>query len=302
MNPIRIPFHKAHGLGNDFLLVPSEGLHDSSDDVLARMTRKMCDRHRGLGADGVLFIFHGCDYPQVDFSIRLFNSDGSEAEMSGNGIRCAAAVHHWKNPGSAKEVVIGSVVGRRILRQLKQAGSRFSYSAEMGLPSFKRDDIPFLADGLPEGKRLAEGFDVVAVPLLVEDRTFEITAMFVGNPQCIALVDDFDSFDWLRYGRVLESHPRFPKKTNVEFVRVIAEHTVEIRIWERGVGHTESSGTGAIAAALGAMLNGCAMSPVHVIAEGGELDVEWKSEGHPVFLVGEAEVICEGQFVWPEEI
>lgn len=292
-----IPFHKAHGLGNDFLIVEFEAVPEKGDEALAQLARTMCHRHRGIGADGVMFSRHGTDYPELDFSVRLFNSDGSEAEMSGNGIRCAAAVHHWKNPESAKEMVLGSVVGRRTLRLLRREGTRFTYAADMGVPSFKKEDIPFVADGLPEGKRRSEGFDVVGVSLPVEDRIFEITAMFVGNPQCISLVNDFDSFEWQRYGRALESHPRFPKKTNVEFVCVLNEHTVEIRIWERGAGHTESSGTGSIAAALGAILNGRAKSPVHVIAEGGELDVEWRGEGHPVFLTGDAEVICEGNFI-----
>jgi diaminopimelate epimerase len=138
---------------------------------------------------------------------------------------------------------------------------------------------------------------VIRVPLPVEDRTFEITAMFVGNPQCITFVEDFEALDWKRYGRALESHLRFPRKTNVEFVRVIDPHTVEIRIWERGAGHTESSGTGSIASALGALLNAHVTSPVRVITEGGILNVEWKGEGEPVFLSGDAEVICRGIFM-----
>lgn len=288
-----IPFHKAHGLGNDFLIVDAETLPDSSDQALRRIAGLMCERHRGVGADGILYLYRGTDYPQFDFSIRLFNSDGSEAEMSGNGIRCAAAVHHWKNPEAAKEVVLGSVVGRRTLRLLRQEGSRFFYWAEMGVPSFRKEDIPFVLAGLPQ-QEIAE---VVGVPVQVEDRTFRLTAMFVGNPQCITFVQDFSSLDWQRYGRALESHACFPKKTNVEFVHVRDDHTVEIRIWERGAGHTESSGTGSIASALGAILNGHAKSPVHVVTEGGKLEVEWKGRGQPVFLTGEAEVICEGIFV-----
>ncbi|MBZ5551392.1 MAG: diaminopimelate epimerase [Acidobacteriia bacterium] len=293
-----IPFYKAHGLGNDFLIVDREALPDASEESLALLAQQGCDRHRGIGADGVVYIFPGMDYPQYDFSIRLFNSDGSEAEMSGNGIRCAAAVHHWKNPEASREVVLGSVVGRRVLRLIDRQGAKFTYVAEMGVPGFNPEDIPFAVEGMGRKVRPSPGNPrLVGVPLDVEDRTFEITVMSVGNPQCITLVEEFESFDWKRYGRALESHPRFPKKTNVEFVRVIDEHTVEIRIWERGAGHTESSGTGSIASALGALLNGRATSPVRVITEGGVLQVEWKGEGEPVFLTGDAEIVCEGIFL-----
>jgi diaminopimelate epimerase len=292
-----IPFFKAHGLGNDFLIVESDSFPNQNDEALALLTRQMCDRHRGIGADGTVYLFPGTDYPQYDFSIRLFNSDGSEAEMSGNGIRCAAAVHHWKHPEAAKEVVLGSTVGRRVLRLLGRDGTRFTYLAEMGIPGFRPEEIPFLDEGLAMEYRAPEACRVVNVPLLVEDRTFQITAMCVGNPQCISFVDDFESLDWKRYGRALESHPRFPKKTNVEFVRIIDQHTVEIRIWERGAGYTESSGTGSIASALGALLNARVTSPVRVITEGGVLGVEWKGEGQPVFLTGDAEVVGQGIFL-----
>jgi diaminopimelate epimerase len=292
-----IPFYKAHGLGNDFLIVDPDELPDRSEECLTLLAQQMCDRHRGIGADGVVYIFPGMDYPQCDFSIRLFNSDGSEAEMSGNGIRCAAAVHHWKSPEASREVVLGSAVGPRILRLINRNGAKFTYMAEMGVPGFNPAEIPFVADGLEMKVRRAGISPLVIVPLAVEDRTFEITAMSIGNPQCITLVEEFESFDWERYGRALESHSRFPRKTNVEFVRVIDEHTVEIRIWERGAGHTESSGTGSIASALGALLNGRVASPVRVITEGGALQVEWKGEGAPVFLTGDAEVVCQGIFL-----
>lgn len=292
-----IPFYKAHGLGNDFLIIDPEALPDRSEEALPLLARQMCDRHRGIGADGTVFVFPGTDYPSYDFSIRLFNSDGSEAEMSGNGIRCAAAVHHWKNPAAAREVVLGSVAGRRVLRLMAREGTKFTYAAEMGIPGFLPEEIPFVTEGQARDLRGPGLLRVVNFPLSVENRTFQITAMSVGNPQCITMVDDFDSFDWKRYGRALESHSRFPRKTNVEFVRVIDEHTLEIRIWERGAGHTESSGTGSIASALGAILDGRVTSPVRVITEGGVLQVEWKGEGEPVFLTGDAEVVCQGIFL-----
>jgi len=302
MNPVMIPFYKAHGMGNDFLIIDLNSVSLAGDGALSHLAKRMCDRHRGVGADGIALIRTGTDYPQFDFSIRFFNSDGSEPEMSGNGIRCAAAVHHWKSPGSSKETVVGSAVGPRILQLVQRQGARFTYRAEMGIPKFKAEEIPFTSDEMPDENRLTEEPGVVGVPLRAGDRTFEITAMSVGNPQCIILVDDFDSFEWQRYGRILESHPRFPRKTNVEFVRVIDNHKVEIRIWERGAGHTESSGTGSIASALGAILNGRASSPITVVTEGGELKVEWGGDDQAVFLTGDAEVICEGIFVCPDGI
>lgn len=298
---IKIPFIKAHGFGNDFLVVDFESSPKSGDEFLCRLSAALCARHRGIGADGVVFVNRGADYPQLDFSIRLFNSDGSEAEMSGNGIRCAAAAYHWKNPKAAKEIVLGSLAGRRTLRLLERDGTRFTFSAEMGVPRFTGEAIPFIAAGLPASAPKTEGLDVVAVPLNVEDRSFAITAMNVGNPQCVTWVDDFDSFDWKHYGRLLESHPRFPQKTNVAFVRRVDDHAVEIRIWERGAGHTESSGTGSIASALGAIVNGRAHSPVRVFTEGGELRVEWKGRGEAVFLTGDAVIVAEGDFFFADK-
>ena len=301
MTLIKTPFVKAHGLGNDFLVVDFESLPVSEDDFLRRLSSAMCDRHRGVGADGVVFVNRGVDYPRLDFSIRLFNSDGSEAEMSGNGIRCATAAYLWKNPDAGKETVLGSAAGRRTLRLLARDGTRFTFSAEMGVPSFAGESIPFVADGLPASARKAEGLDVVGVPLEVDDRSFAITAMNVGNPQCMTLVDDFDSIDWKHYGRLLESHSRFPRKTNVAFVRCVDERTVEIRIWERGAGHTESSGTGSIASALGAIINGRVHSPVRVLTEGGELRVEWKGLGDAVYLTGDAVIVAAGDFLFVNE-
>ncbi|MDD5543418.1 MAG: diaminopimelate epimerase [Acidobacteriia bacterium] len=296
MKPSGIPFHKAHGLGNDFVVVDSNSLPSAPDAALQELSHRICDRHRGVGADGVVVLYPGTDYPQTDFSIRLFNSDGSEAEMSGNGIRCAAAVHHFNAPGASQEVVIGSVAGRRTLRMKERIQNVFIYSADMGIPEFKAESIPFKTEGLPQSVRPVEGCDVVSVPVSVEDRTFDLTAMWVGNPQCITIVESFDSLDWKRYGRALESHIRFPNKANVEFVRVLDEHTLEIRIWERGAGHTESSGTGSMASAIGAILNGRAKSPICVRTEGGELLIEWEGQNHAVFLTGEAEVVAKGTF------
>lgn len=175
-----IPFYKAHGLGNDFLIIDPEALLDRSEEALPLLARQMCDRHRGIGADGTVFVFPGTDYPSYDFSIRLFNSDGSEAEMSGNGIRCAAAVHHWKNPAAAREVVLGSVAGRRVLRLVAREGAKFTYAAEMGIPSFLPEEIPFATEGQTRDLRGPGLLRVVNFPLSVENRTFQITAMLSG--------------------------------------------------------------------------------------------------------------------------
>ncbi len=291
-----IEFEKAHGLGNDFLVVKTETLPSIQETELSRLAIAMCDRHRGVGADGVVFVFQGTEYPQLDLSVRIFNSDGSEAEMSGNGIRCAAAVHCAARPTIAREIAMGTIVGRRTLRLLKHEGIQFRFSADMGIPTFAAESIPFVSSGLQEGRGIPQGVEVLGVPLQVEEQMFEITAMNVGNPQCIVFTKDFDSFDWKRYGRKIEIHPRFPEKTNVEFVRCLDQHSIEIRIWERGAGHTHSSGTGSIASALGAILNDLATSPVRVISEGGELEVEWKGFGESVFLTGDAEIVCHGVF------
>jgi diaminopimelate epimerase len=262
-----IPFVKAHGGGNDFLLVRGVKLSDAGYAALARA---ICERHHGVGADG-LVVFDG------PASIRLFNADGSEAAISGNGTRCAAAL--LMEEGLAGESLdIETRAGVKRLRLLERDGRRFRLEMRMGRPVYSPDDL----------KREIE----------TSLGKWQAAILDVGNPQCALLVDDLD-FDWKALGREIESHPCFPHRTNVSFVRVLDRHTIEARFYERGAGPTLSSGTGSTGAAVAAILSGRAESPVRVLTQAGELDLEWR-EGE-VLLRGPAEITARGEFYWHEE-
>jgi diaminopimelate epimerase len=258
-----IPFTKAHGAGNDFLLSPADRVPAGD---LAALARSICNRHTGIGADGWI-LMHGA-------AIRLFNSDGSEAEISGNGTRCAAALF-IESAGAAQEVTIATGAGPKNLRLIERTGRRFLFEMDMGRPVFYEHQVRFL--------------------LPLRGATQEVTILDVGNPQCVVLVDQFPA-DWESLGAEIEAHPHFPKRTNVSFVRPVDGHTIEVRFYERGAGVTLSSGTGSTGAAVAAILKDVAASPVTVLTPAGEsLNLRWDTS---VYLTGPAEIVGEGEFYW----
>jgi diaminopimelate epimerase len=259
-----IPFTKAHGAGNDFLL---SWLDQVPARDLPSLARAICNRHSGIGADGWILVRGS--------GIRLFNADGSEAEISGNGTRCAAAL--LIDSGRAKgEVTITTGAGPKHLRLIDRTGRRFVFEMDMGQPVFHQHQVRFL---LP----LRRGHQ-------------EVTILDVGNPQCVVFVDSFPP-DWQALGAEIEEHVHFPKRTNVSFVQPLDQHTIEARFFERGAGVTLSSGTGSTGAAVAAILRKVAASPVRVLASGGEaLDLRWDNS---VYLTGPAEIVGAGEF-YPE--
>jgi len=256
-----IPFTKAHGAGNDFLLSWAEQVPDLD---LPSTARAICNRHTGIGADGWMLI--------RDRSIRLFNADGSEPEMSGNGTRCAAAL--LIDSGRAgHDLVIKTGAGLKHLHLLERNGRRFLFEMDMGSPKFDEREIRY--------------------PLLLRRGAQEVTLVDAGNPQCVVFVDDFPA-DWEALGREIEAHPHFPQRTNVSFVRVADQHTIDVRFYERGAGVTLSSGTGSTGAAVAAILRKVAASPVTVRTPAGEsLRLRWEDS---VYLTGPAEIIGTGEF------
>jgi diaminopimelate epimerase len=259
-----IPFTKAHGAGNDFLLSPTDRVPAGD---LASLARAICNRHTGIGADGWI-LMRGA-------AIRLFNSDGSEAEISGNGTRCAAALL-LESDGSAQEVTIATGAGPKHLRLLERTGRRFLFEMDMGDPEFYEHQVRFL--------------------LPLRDATPEVTILDVGNPQCVLFVDQFPA-DWESLGAEIEAHPHFPRRTNVSFVRPVDRNTIEVRFYERGAGVTLSSGTGSTGAAVAAILRKVAASPVTVLTAAGEsLTLRWDTTS--VYLTGPAEIVGAGEFYW----
>jgi diaminopimelate epimerase len=268
---MKVPFTKAHGAKNDFLLT---WRNDAPDAGLAEIARAICDRHTGVGADGWMLVAP-LTGAEAQGAIELYNSDGSAAEISGNGTRCAAAflIRHGRAAGVVR---VRTGAGIKTLRLLKRDGLQFEFEMNMGRPeiSAARFQLP-----LSTGPR-------------------DVTLLWVGNPQCAVPVEDF-GFDWRAMGAEIESHSHFPNRTNVSFLKPVDEHTIDVRFYERGAGETMSSGTGSTGAAAAAVARGLVKSPVRVLTPAGPLDLRLEEE---VYLTGPAEIIAEGEFFvseWP---
>ena len=263
---MKIPFVKAHGAKNDFLLTWRQ---DAPEENLPEVARAICDRHSGVGADGWILVTPPGAAAEVESAIQLYNSDGSVAEISGNGTRCAAAL--LIRSGLANGVVrIRTGAGTKVLRLLKRGGLQFDFEMNMG-----QAEIRALRFGLP----LAAG-------------SRDVTLVWPGNPQCAVPVADFD-FDWRAMGAEIESHPHFPNRTNVSFWRGVDSHTIEARFYERGAGETMSSGTGSTGAAAAAVARGVVQSPIRVVTPAGPIDIRIEGEA---FLTGPADIVAEGEY------
>ncbi len=262
---MKIPYCKAHGAKNDFLLTPVAALAEGAK--MPDVARAICDRHSGVGADGWLHVGPGGE--GADGEIRLYNADGSMAEISGNGTRCAAAFLIYQGL-KASEVRIRTGAGIKHLRLLERKGLQFTFEMNMGVPQIQETNILL---PLASGARAA-------------------TLVWVGNPQCAVPVENFD-FDWRKMGAEIESHPNFPHRTNVSFFRTRDRHTLEVVFYERGAGETWSSGTGSTGAVAAAMSRGLVESPVTVRTPAGPLELRGNGE---LFLSGPADIIATGEF------
>jgi diaminopimelate epimerase len=257
---VSVPFVKATACGNDFLII---GIEHAPADI-ASFSRQICDRHTGAGADGVEWVLSASD---ADLAIRLINADGSEAEISGNGTRCVAAwycAEHGKT-----SVVIETGAGLKTCDLISRHGQNFEFRIAMGVPE---------VDGEMEVRLAGESVRGIAVSM--------------GNPHYVMFVEEFRP-DWATWAEQIATHPDFPHGTNVELVRVLNEHEIEVRFCERGVGETMSSGTGSSAAATASIHAGKVKSPVQVHAPGGTQTVEWNGE---LRLHGPATILCRGEY------
>lgn len=267
-----LPFTKAEAVGNDFLIVnwnDVEALGLGEGD-LGPLARRMCDRHLGAGADGVEYVFESTE---ADAHIRLFNSDASEAEISGNGTRCVAA---WlvDQRGQGEEIKLSTPVGIKSLKVLESHAPKFLFDMGMGEPKYEESDL----------KR----------QLKLKHGVVEATVLNVGNPQCVLFVNHF-GVDWRAWGWEIERLPEFPNRTNVSFVRIIGEHAIDVRFWERGAGETLSSGTGSTGAAAAAILAGKVKSPVQVQTPAGHMDLRWDDQ---IYLRGPARLVARGDYLF----
>lgn len=279
-------FTKFHGFGNDYLVFEAEQLSHVAN--LGDFARRICNRHYGAGGDGIAVVARAGD-EHADFNVRIFNPDGSEAGMSGNGTRCAAAYLHFHGLWSGEDLRLQTRNGvkRYHLLELTAKGS-FLFRSELGQPQLDSASVPMLTD-TPLDR-------VLDYPLTVEGETIRITALQMGNPNCCIFVEDFEELDWRRLGPLIENHSQFPERTNVIFIRVRDRANIEERIWERGVGETESSGTCSCAAMVASVINNKTDRKVGVHAPGGLIPIEWREDGE-VVLTGRAEAVYSGEWL-----
>ncbi len=276
---------KLQAYGNDFLVTED----DIPDSSLSEVAIASCDRHFGVGCDGLLTLKKK---PDSSFFLRIINADGSEAGMSGNGGRCAAGYLHFVKSFSEKTIRFSTISGDKVYKLNHWNGLTGSYEALMGIPAFQPESIPFFSGD----KNLAEVEDF---PLKAEGLNENISALSVGNPQCVLFRENLpDLAEQSGIGKAIESHPFFPEKTNVSFVRIVNQTHIKIKIWERGVGVTYSSGTGSCGAAVASIRRGSTDSRLIVETDTGKQIVEWQ-EGSQIKLTGDVAYVAEMKMKLP---
>ena len=273
-------FTKMHGIGNDYIYVDCfrETVEQPSE-----VAKKISDRHFGIGSDGLILIFPS---EMADFRMDMYNADGSRGEMCGNGIRCVAKYVYDKGLTDKTRISVETLGGIKELKLTVKDGLVSLVRVNMGAPKLAAAKIPVVADT----------DRVIGQTLTVEGKEYAVTCVSMGNPHCVVFLDeDVKGLDLERIGPGFERHGRFPNRINTEFVNVLDEETIRMRVWERGSGETLACGTGACAAAVAAVLNGRTKDEVTVKLLGGDLRIWWDRREDAVFMTGAAETVFEGE-------
>ena len=278
-----LKFIKMHGLGNDYVYMNAidQEINDRSE-----LAKYVSDRHFGIGSDGLILI---CPSDKADFRMQMFNSDGSEAEMCGNGIRCVGKFVYDNGLTDKTVVSVETLAGIKILNLNVVDGKVETVRVDMGEPILEANDIPVVSDEHP----------VKNLKLKAEDREFRFTCVSMGNPHAITFIEDnVKEFDVEKYGKVLEVDSAFPRKSNIEFVNVINDKELKMRVWERGAGETMACGTGACGVAVAAFLNGYTQRKVEIELLGGKLNIEWNEDDNHIYMTGPATTVYTGEIDW----
>ena len=277
-----IEFTKYHGLGNDFILIDNR--HQSEPIITPERSIEICDRHFGIGADGVIFVLPG---QSGDYTMRIFNSDGSEPQMCGNGIRCLAkfiATLEQRNLNSAESITYRIDTNAGIISPQVRADGHVK--VDMGLPRLLAGEIPTTLTK-PDEK-------VINQTLEVADQSWLVTCVSMGNPHCITFVDNVQAIPLETIGPKFEHHPVFPERTNTEFIEVVNSNYVKMRVWERGAGITLACGTGACASVVAGVLTGKIDRSATVELPGGCLEIEWNNDNQRLYMTGPADLVFQG--------
>ena len=272
-----------HGLGNDFILIDCLYKSLGNSSFLSYLAKKLCNRNFGIGADGLILILPSS---KADLKMGIFNYDGSEAQMCGNGIRCFAKYAYENKLVSKNKFTVETLAGIIIPELTISNNKILGVKVNMGIPKLRRRDIPMAGEDTPT---------VVDEILKINpEQIFKITCVSMGNPHCIIFVNDVKSIPVDEIGPKIENHPLFPEKTNVEFIQVLNRKEINFRVWERGVGETLACGTGACAALVANVLNKKTDRKATIHLPGGDLDIQWADDGH-VYMTGPAELVFKGE-------
>jgi diaminopimelate epimerase len=286
---MRIAFTKTHGLGNDFILIDCRKRR-LPERRLPALAREWCDRHFGIGADGLLLLLPS---RRADFGMRIINSDGSEAEMCGNGIRCFARYLHDHRLTGKRELEIETLAGIIRPRLILRAGRVQAVRVDMGEPRLERAEIPM--KGRPATQMAGKRGRMIDEPLRVGGERVKVTCVSMGNPHCVTFVRNVERVPVETLGPAIENHRSFPERTNVEFVQVAARDHLVVRVWERGAAITLACGTGACASMVAGVLTGRSERKARVDLPGGRLDIEWKAADNRVYMAGPAAEVFAGE-------
>lgn len=277
----QLKFTKMQGLGNDFVVIEEKNLEKDCDR--SALAIKLCDRRLGIGADGLIILQENAQ--DSDFEWDFYNSDGTIAEMCGNGMRCFAKYLHQKGHASKKEFSVKTLAGT-IIPKINEDGT---ITVNMGNPIFQAEKIPVKSDKMP----------VLNEELTIKDKQFSFNAVSMGNPHCIIIENQTPKDFALKYGHDVEHNAIFPKKTNVEFIKILSQNEISIDVWERGCGITQACGTGACASVVACILNNLTSTKVKANLPGGALVIEWQGSlddlEQPVFMTGSAEFVFSGE-------
>lgn len=274
-------FTKWHGLGNDFVIIngQTENITDYRNQALS-----ICDRNFGIGADGLVVIMPS---DIADFKMRIFNSDGSEADMCGNATRCVARYLYETGLTDKTVITLDTLAGIITPELIFEDGKLVIVKVDMGEPKLTRGETPMTGNSAEKA---------INVPVEIDGQTYQVTALSMGNPHCVIFVDDVAKINLASIGPQFETHSLFPRKTNVEFIQVIDRNTLKMRVWERGAGITKACGTGASAALVAAVLNGHTDRQATIKLDGGDLFIQWADNNH-IYKSGPAVEVFKGEYL-----
>jgi len=282
---MEIPFVKMEGIGNDFVILDDRQGEIKDYISYPELSKKLCSRHFGIGADGIILILNP-DSADFDIKYRIYNSDGSEAQMCGNGIRCYAKYLYESKILAKKIMKVDTKAGLFIPEVITDDNDKVqSVKVDMGEPLLSCVDIPFKS----------QNEQAIEENLMVGDQEYTITAVFMGNPHAVLFVDDVENVDLEKIGPMIETHERFPDKTNVEFIEVVNDQELKMKVWERGAGRTLACGTGACGSLIAANVTGRTGDKANVHLDGGDLEIYWDKSTNHIFKTGPATLVFEGK-------